>query len=219
MSPSPVISPKNLQQLTWLNLLSSKLSKLIFILPYFQLVCKVNTDGAVTKNPSKAACGGMFWNSFGFTLGCFAQNLLIDYAFIAELTSAFIAIELAYQNNWLNLWLETDSKLTAMAFKNAASVPWELRNRWINCQEMIRHMNFLVTHIYREGNTCADSLANLGLNVSTFVWWQDAPNIVRRDVISNMLGIPNFRFVTFWVGLGYIPPFFSCIPLLFNIFG
>jgi len=84
-----------------------------------------------------------------------------------------------------------------MAFKNAASVSWKLRNRWINCQKMIKHMNFLVTHIYREGNICADSLANLGLNVSSFVWWQDVPNIVRRDVISNMLGMPNFKFVTF----------------------
>jgi len=26
-------------------------------------------------------------------------------------------------------------------------------------------MNFLVTHVYREGNSCADTLANLGLNL------------------------------------------------------
>jgi len=62
---------------------------------------------------------------------------------------------------------------------------------------MIKGMNFLVTHIYGDGNTCADTLANIGLNVNSFIWWQDVPNIIRFDVLSNMLGMPNFRFVSF----------------------
>lgn len=66
----------------------------------------------------------------------------------------------------------------------------------------------IVTHIYREGNVCADALANIGLNIIGFLWWQDAPNIIRSDVIKNMLGMPNYRFSTFWKGLGYIPLFF-----------
>ena len=73
---------------------------------------------------------------------------------------------------------------------------------------MIKGMNFLVTHIYGDGNTCADTLANIGLNVNSFIWWQDVPNIIRFDVLSNMLGMPNFRFVSFWKGLGYLPLLF-----------
>jgi len=87
---------------------------------------KVNTDGAVVKNPLKAACGGIFRNSHGFTIGCFAQNIVTDSAFTAEITAALIAIEIAFNNNWLNLWLETDSKLTMMVFKNSALIPWAL---------------------------------------------------------------------------------------------
>jgi len=83
----------------------------------------VNTDGAVTKNPPKAGCGGIFQNNHGFTIGCFAQNLLTDNAFVAEISAALIAIEIAHRNSWSNLWLETDSKLTMMAFKNAALIP------------------------------------------------------------------------------------------------
>lgn len=56
-----------------------------------------------------------------------------------------------------------------MTFKNAALIPWALRNRWMNFQEMINGMNFMVTHIFKNGNTCADDLANLGLNVPSFV--------------------------------------------------
>jgi ribonuclease HI len=139
---------------------------------------KVNTDGAVTRNPSKAACGGIFRSSEGFTRGCFAQNLSTESAFIAEIFGAILAIEIAHHNNWNQLWLETDSMLLRLAFKNSLMIPWSLRNRWVNCMEVTKSMNFMVSHIYREGNGCADALANIGLDLTGFVWWQDAPNII-----------------------------------------
>ncbi|MCI53261.1 70 kDa peptidyl-prolyl isomerase, partial [Trifolium medium] len=42
------------------------------------------------------------------------------------------AIELANVHNWLNLWIETDSKLAVLAFKSGSMVPWMVRNRWQN---------------------------------------------------------------------------------------
>ena len=42
-------------------------------------------------------------------------------------------------------------------------IPWSIRNRWINYMEVIKDMNFFVSHIYREGNTCVNGLANFGL--------------------------------------------------------
>jgi len=87
--------------------------------------------------------------------------------------------------------------LLLLAFKNHLMIPWALRNRWLNCIEITKGMNFIVSHIYREGNNCADSLANLGLGFDGFLWWQDAPNIIRQDLVKNMLGMPNYRFTTF----------------------
>jgi ribonuclease HI len=116
---------------------------------------------------------------------------------VAEIIVALIAIEIAHRNSWGNLWLETDSKLTMMAFQNAALVPWSLRNKWINCQEMLKGMRFIVSHIYREGNPCADSLANVGLSTSSFVWWQDAPDIIRKGVISIRWECPTFVLFPF----------------------
>jgi len=63
--------------------------------------------------------------------------------------------------------------------------------------DLIKGMNFTVSHILREGNVCADGLANLGLDISGFVWWQDAPSCIRQATISNMLDLSNFRFITF----------------------
>jgi len=119
---------------------------------------KVNIDGALVKNPLQSVCGGIFRNSFGFTVGGFAQHLSTDSVFVAEIFGAILAIEIAHNRNWLNLWLETDSMLLLQAFKNSDMVPWVVKNRWLNCMELTKGMNFTVTHILREGNVCADGL-------------------------------------------------------------
>jgi hypothetical protein len=56
-------------------------------------------------------------------------------------------------------------------------------------------MNLIVSHIYREGNTCADGLANIGLRLDIFTLWYDMPHIIRDRFISNRQGRPNYRFV------------------------
>jgi ribonuclease HI len=75
------------------------------------------------------------------------------------------AIEIAADNGWRNVWLETDSSLVVLAFRKASLVPWKIRNRWNNCMHSITTMNFLISHIYRERNGCADTLANIGLTL------------------------------------------------------
>jgi hypothetical protein len=80
------------------------------------------------------------------------------------------AIEIAASHNWPNLWLETDSSLVVIAFKSHELVPWSLSKRWLNCNRIIRNMNFFVSHIYREGNCCANGLANVGLTIDSFTF-------------------------------------------------
>jgi len=54
-------------------------------------------------------------------------------------------------------------------------------------------MNFHVSHIYREGNKCADALANLGLSLVSHEWFSQPPSKIRADLVTNKLGLPNFR--------------------------
>ncbi|MCI09448.1 ribonuclease H protein [Trifolium medium] len=97
--------------------------------------------------------------------------------------AAIHAIGIANSKGWNNLWLETDSKLVQLAFKSSSFVvPWKISNRWHNCTTLVRNMNFIVTHLYREGNSCADTLANLGLYVDTFCWWDVPPPQVAADL-------------------------------------
>jgi len=117
-------------------------------------------------------------------LGAFAQNLNTNSAFNAEVLGAITAIDIATEKNWTNLWLETDSKHVTLAFKNKEMVPWSLGNRWLNCLDDIKQMNFLISHVYREGNSCADSLANVGLALSLFVWFPSLPELRAISVAS-----------------------------------
>jgi len=81
-----------------------------------------------------------------------------------------------------------------LAFKSQGLVPWKLRNRWKNCLLVISQMNFLVSHIYREGNACADALANIGLTLDSFVYYYTIPLQARSDYVKNRPGWLNFRF-------------------------
>ncbi|CAJ2638119.1 unnamed protein product [Trifolium pratense] len=104
------------------------------------------------------------------------------------------AIEIAFEKNWLNIWLETDSSLVVAAFNNPTKpVAWPLRNRWQNVLFMTNHMNFFVTHIYREDNKAADLIANHGLTLSSFISWNIAPLFITDCMSSNKLGMPSFR--------------------------
>ncbi|XP_058742495.1 uncharacterized protein LOC131614988 [Vicia villosa] len=142
--------------------------KEIFWSPPLDSWVKANTDGAAVNVNS--ACG---------------------------VSGALRAIEIAQQYNWNHLWLETDSSLVVKAFNNLASIPWSLQNRWFNCRAYIRQIHFLITHVYREANSCADLLANEGLFVDGYQAFIDLPQNLTSSVLSNKLGKPNFRFTHF----------------------
>jgi ribonuclease HI len=127
-------------------------------------------------------------------LGSFADFLGNANVFATELHGVMCAIEAAFDRGWHSLWVECDSKLAVLAFKSPNMVPWSLRNRWENCLFKTLSMNFMITHVFREGNHCADKLANLGLSLQNYVWWVDIPLVIREDYSRNMLGLPCFRF-------------------------
>jgi ribonuclease HI len=154
---------------------------------------KCNIDGTSLGNPGPAACGGVFRNHRGEFLGGFEKNLGIANSLVAEIMGAILAIECAYDRNWYQLWLECDSSLVVLAFKDPFVIPWQLKNRWLNCITKIKSMSFCISHIYREGNHCADKLASTGLALTDFCWWNAAPEIIIKDLDSNRLGLPFFR--------------------------
>jgi ribonuclease HI len=146
---------------------------------------KVNTDGSVTNLPPSAACGGNFRDHLTTFKGCFAMKLAAVSVLHAELMAIIMAIEIVHRKGWSNLWIKSDSQAALCAFANPAVVPWDLWNRWKNC--MLLGLNLVSSHIFREGNSCVDSLANYGHSITDFTWWNSLPQFLRRAFINDNL--------------------------------
>ncbi|XP_019430034.1 PREDICTED: uncharacterized protein LOC109337509 [Lupinus angustifolius] len=155
---------------------------------------KVNTDGAAHGSPGHSGGGGIFRNHNGLFLARFANYLGIQNALYAELHSAIKAVDLACKNGWVRLWLECDSMLLLDIFNGKSKPPWNLTNEWLKCNQKIQLLDFRISHIYREGNSCADKLASFGLESKRNTVWDSLPNFITDDCNRNRLVMPNYRF-------------------------
>jgi len=151
---------------------------------------KANTDGSVRN--TMAACGGIFCDCRGTFLGGFASNIGGGSVFDAEILGLILAMEFAVSNNWTRLWLETDSTSAVQAFHKPSLIPIIFRNRWHNCTH--RGLMIICSHIFREGNCCADGLADMGHAVTDTSWFTTLPPLLLADFTRDMNGLPNYRF-------------------------
>ncbi|PNY03799.1 heat shock protein [Trifolium pratense] len=62
----------------------------------------------------------------------------------------------------------------------------------MNCSTLTRNMNFVVSHIYREGNKCVHGLANIGLSLLIGFLVGEIPPDIREFFVDNRLGKSNF---------------------------
>jgi ribonuclease HI len=151
---------------------------------------KVNTDGSSINN--MGACGGLFRNHLGTFLGAFAANLGRCSVLETEVTAYILAMEYAAHHGWSHIWLESDSSTALLVFNNSSLVPIILRNRWHNARAL--NVQVLSSHIYREGNICADKLAHYGHSVVGEVWLSALPSEFHQDFYTDRCGLPRFRY-------------------------
>jgi ribonuclease HI len=151
---------------------------------------KVNTDGSVIGG--YAACGGLFRDHRGTFLGAYACNIGMHSVFYAEVLAIIFAIEFADRHGWRNIWLESDSTSAIMIFSKPHLVPVLLRNRWHNARNL--GVQVIASHIFREGNCCADFLSNLGHSVVGAVWLDTLPHAISFEFFRDRCGLQNYRF-------------------------
>ncbi|XP_019455087.1 PREDICTED: uncharacterized protein LOC109356210 [Lupinus angustifolius] len=183
--PSATMASGGLQELQTLKFFNIplKLSKaptyieILWKPPHWNWI-KVNTDGAAHGHPGPAGGGGIFRDSKAGFIYAFANFLNVQHAIYAELHSAMHAVDIAFRKDWLNLWLESDSMLVLDIFSGNSNAPWKLSNDWQICKSQISQMNFKISHIFREGNTCADKLASFGISSQTNSIWNSTPTII-----------------------------------------
>ena len=153
----------------------------------------MNTDGSSKGQPGPSSCAGIFRNCRGFVQGCFSSVLVMGFAFEAELVGVMMAVDIAFSKGWHSLWIESDSIYVVSLLRSRSMiVPWNHRNRWLYTLHLIRQMNIVVTHIFREGNHVADALANAA---GDFQWWNSMPDFISSAVYRDIAGVSFFRFI------------------------
>ena len=125
--------------------------KPIFWNPPLPTQIKVNIDDL--------ACSIWVFRTYrGFVEGYFSCPAGICFAFEAEPLALITAIELALSFNLKKLWVESDSIYVIGAFESkTSSVPWKLRNRWLNALNLCKARTVSISHIFREGNVTRDN--------------------------------------------------------------
>ncbi|GAU25880.1 hypothetical protein TSUD_164210 [Trifolium subterraneum] len=128
----------------------SPMIKEVIWMPHLHFLTKCNTDGVSLGCPGQATCAGVFRNSQTFIMGCFTLNIGQANAFQAELIGIMHVIELVHQHGWWNLWLETDSLMATLVYKDPSLIPWE-------------------------GSSLADKLASMAYASTGFTWFTSIP--------------------------------------------
>ncbi|KAF1884453.1 hypothetical protein Lal_00028331 [Lupinus albus] len=79
-------------------------------------------------------------------------------------------------------------------FNEKSNAPCKLQNEWLICKRKLAQMNFCISHIYREGNSCADKLASSGITSKRNSTWKSLPSFISIAYNRNRFGLPNYRF-------------------------
>ncbi|CAN1188631.1 Putative ribonuclease H protein At1g65750, partial [Linum perenne] len=123
----------------------------------------LNTDGSVARPSGQAAAGGVLRNHEGRVLDVFTENLGNCSITRAELTGAIIGMERAWNLGIRGLIVQLDSLCVVQLLAAGGDLDHQhsiIVSRYNSL--LHRDWRLKVTHIFREGNGLADSLASRG---------------------------------------------------------
>ncbi|MCH88942.1 ribonuclease H protein [Trifolium medium] len=152
---------------------------------------KLNCDGACKGGGESSGCGGLFRNSDGRWMKGYIKKIGVCDAFHAELWGMYLGLDMAWKERIPQLIVESDSKvLIDMITDNCkfnGVVPTLVR-RIRNLLALNWHVQFC--HTWREGNRCADWLANfsLSLDSSVCVRMETSPSELRKFLFDDFSG-------------------------------
>jgi hypothetical protein len=86
----------------------------------------------------------------------------------------------------------SDSTSALLILSNSSLVPIMLRNRWHHAHNL--GIQVISSHIYHEGNYCANKLAALGHSIVGEIWLDNLLNEVKIDFYRDRCELPNYRF-------------------------
>ena len=128
---------------------------------------KLNCDGACKGNGELVGCGGLLRQPDGTWIKGFSRKIGVRDALHAEMWGLYLGLDMAWGEGIPHLIVESDSKVIDMVTNNC-KINGTIPSLVQRIQEILRReWHTQVIHTWREGNRCADWLANFSLYLNS----------------------------------------------------
>lgn len=145
---------------------------------------KLNTDGAMKSSSRLASAGGLFRNHQGNWVLGFISNIGHTSSFMAELWGVREGLRIAKIHGFDKIILEADSEAMIQALENDSAPTSHVNTLVKECKHIMKQFHTIkLCHIFREGNQCADFLANQGQQAVWGTSILDHPPDDMRDLL------------------------------------
>ncbi|GLJ21838.1 hypothetical protein SUGI_0408220 [Cryptomeria japonica] len=156
---------------------------------------KVNFDGASHGNPGKLRYGAIIRDEFGNFVGANFGPLGITTNNMAKIIGLLAGLEWSVGRGFRDIEVEGDLQIVLNGIINQKFENWKLEVCRPKIQSLCDSLNrFTFKHIYREGNSVADWLANRGINCDGPKWMskvEELPDGLLLVLVADKVGIPR----------------------------
>lgn len=153
--------------------------KLVRWIPPLHTWIKLNMDETFLATTEAASGGGLIRDEHGETVQGFQWPLHAKFGMGAELFARTHGRTLA--KNWETVFRLKWMQRVVNDVANGKHGPAAYRHVMVTIRNTLRHFNYKVTHINREGNRAADYLVNLGCTSAQLIAFDhlEAPPLVK----------------------------------------
>ncbi|KAF7825324.1 reverse transcriptase [Senna tora] len=158
---------------------------------------KLNIDGSAFNG--LIGSGGVIQDDHGRHVTSFYKFVGKGHALLAELWALQIGIKLAKDCQIENLVIETNAILVKDLLCNSLN---NINHKYYivtqNCRSLLMSFrSWRIRHSYREGNKCADALANKGRETKAdLTIFTSPPAIIRHLLLADILDIGDDHYVS-----------------------
>nr|XP_010314573.1 uncharacterized protein LOC104645185 [Solanum lycopersicum] len=158
---------------------------------------KLNTDGSAVINTGKIGAGGILKNREGKMVMAYSVFLGEGSNNQAETKAAQLGLSWALELGYKNIQMELDSQLVVQWITKKTAPQWTVANQVEEIQQLISQTQyFSCSHIFREANSVADSLAKHSNNTTTpqvYFNTNQLPKETQAYYQMDLQNMPTFR--------------------------
>ncbi|XP_075111512.1 uncharacterized protein LOC142181833 [Nicotiana tabacum] len=125
---------------------------------------KVNTDVACRGNPGRSSIGFCIRDKVGDLIYAEGREIFEGTNNVSEAVAIAEALKMCKSINYFQIWLQTYSMLLKNIIRESWKPPWYITEHVKEILRLKEQSIIKVTHIFIEGNTLADHLANYALD-------------------------------------------------------